>query len=232
MTRTVQQVLDAQAAQAAADREPDAVGTDVVPSNSGGGDGFGVREKPTGLIRGTSFRFVDGRFVYTSNRAELPPARLIATGMITAWQRWQLRELVEIRITPDGSFHPSREQLPDDDPTLWPVGQDGKAVDVWADARYLFLVDPATAAEFTFLTSTIGGRIGCTQLKNQIQSVRRMRERAVPLVTFASATMNTKHGPKPRPRFDVVEWRNVGEATVPTIEPAADWGRAPEEIPF
>ena len=235
MARTVKQVLDDQGAQAAADRESAAPGTDVVPSNAGGGDGFGVREKPTGLIRGTSFRFVDGKYFYTGNREELPKdARLVATGMLTVWQKWQGRELAEMQITPDGTYHPSREQLPDDDPTLWPAGKDGKPADPWADARYVYFVHPVSAAEFTFCTSTWGGRTAVLQLKTQVQLVRRVHPHAVPLVTFASATMNTKHGPEPRPLFLIPEWRNTGGDTVPALEaPASGWGRdLDDEIPF
>ena len=46
MVRTVQQVLADQAADA--DRERNGAGTDVAPYDPGGGDGFGVREKPAG----------------------------------------------------------------------------------------------------------------------------------------------------------------------------------------
>ena len=124
MARTAQQVLADQAAQAEADRERDAAGTDVVLYEPGGGDGFGVREKPARLIRGTAFRFVDGKYFYSGGREELPDnTRLVAVGMITAWQKWVDQELADIRVTPDGGYHPSREALPDDDPALWPIGK-------------------------------------------------------------------------------------------------------------
>lgn len=232
MARTVQQVLADQAADA--DRERDNVGTDVVPHDPGGGDGFGVREKPTGLIRGTSFRFVDGKYFYTGSREELSNgAQLVATGMITAWQKWVNQELTDIRITPDGGYHPSRETLPDDDPALWPI-RDGKPSDPWADARYVYFVNPLTAAEFTFCTSTWGGRTAVSQLRTQTQSVRRVHPQAVPLVGFASASMPTQHGPRPRPRFDVIEWRNLGDGAVPALATATpSWGRdMDDEIPF
>ena len=154
--------------------------------------------------------------------------------MITAWQRWVNQELTEIRITPDGEYHPSRQMLPDDDPTLWPI-KDGKPSDPWADARYTYFAHPVSAAEFTFLTSTWGGRIAVAALRTQVQTVRRMHPHAMPLVTFASAAMPTQHGPKPRPRFDVIEWRNTEGGTVPAIEPATpSWGHDldDEEIPF
>ena len=240
MARTVQQVLADQEAQADADRERDDAGTDVVPydpgGGGGGGDGFVVREKPSGLIRGTAFRFVDGNYIYTGNRGDEIPGntRLVAAGMVTAWQRWVARELAEIRVTPDVGYHPSRETLPDDDPTLWPIGRNGKPSDPWADARYVYFVHPVSAAEFTFCTSTWGGRTAVSQLKTQVQTVRRVHFHAVPLVTLASATMPTRHGPKPRPQFDVVEWRNAGDGALPAIEPSTpNWGRdLDDEIPF
>jgi hypothetical protein len=233
MARTVQQVLADQAAQA--DRERDDAGTDVVPYDPGGGDGFGVREKPTGLIRGTAFRFVDGKYFYTGSREELSGnAKLVAVGMVTAWQRWMGQELTDIRVTPDGDYHPSRDVLPDDDPTQWPIGKNGKPSDPWADARYVYFLHPTSAAEFTFVSATWGGRIAVSQLKAQILTVRRVHPQAVPLVTFASAMMPTQHGPKPRPQFLVTEWRNTGGGTVPAIAPATpSWGRdMDDEIPF
>ena len=234
MVRTAQQVIANQKAQADADREHDS-GTDVVPHEPGGGDGFGVREKPAGLLRGVAFRFVDGKYFYSGGREELPSdTKLVAIGMTTAWQKWIGQELAEVRITNDGAYHPSREVLPDDDPTQWPNGRDGKPTDPWCDSRYLFLLHPVSAAEFTFYTSTWGGRTATAQLKTQIQTVRRTYPQAVPLVTFASTSMPTKHGPKPRPQFNVVEWRNVEGGTVPAIAPAApSWGRdMDDEIPF
>jgi hypothetical protein len=235
MARTVQQVIADQKVQADADRERNEAGTDMAPYEPGGGDGFGLREKPTGVLRGAAFRFVDGKYFYAGGREALPAnTQLVAVGMLTAWQKWVDQELVEIRITRDGEHHVSREALPDDDPTLWPLDKDGKPSDPWADARYVYFVHPVSAAEFTFYTSTWGGRIAVSQLKAQIQTVRRMHPQAVPLVTFASATMPTKHGPRPRPRFDVIEWRNTGGDTVPAIEPPApSWGRdLDDEIPF
>ena len=234
MARTVQQVLADQAADAG--RERNEAGTDVAPYEPGGGDGFGVREKPAGVLRGTAFRFVDGSYFYAGGREALPAnTQLVAVGMVTAWQKWVDQELTDIRVTPDGEYHPSREQLPDDDPTLWPLDKDGKPSDPWADARYVYFVHPVSAAEFTFYTSTWGGRIAVAQLKTQAQTVRRMHPRAVPLVTFVSTIMPTKHGPKPRPRFDVIEWRNTGGGTVSAIEltPTPSWGRdLDDEIPF
>ena len=173
MARTTQQMLADQAAQA--DRERDDVGTDVVAYDpGGGGDGFGVREKPAGLVRGTAFRFVDGKYFYSGSREQLPGnTQLVAAGMLTAWQRWIGQELAEIRITADGEYHPTREALPDDDPTRWPAGRDDKPSDPWADARYIYFVHPLTAAEYTFCTSTWGGRTAVSQLKTQVQSVRR-----------------------------------------------------------
>ena len=122
MVRTVQQVLADQAADA--DRERNGAGTDVAPYDPGGGDGFGVREKPAGLIRGTGFHFVDGKYFRTGSREEIAgDMQLVAVGMITAWQKWVDQELADIRVTPDGGYHPSREALPDDDPALWPIGK-------------------------------------------------------------------------------------------------------------
>jgi hypothetical protein len=89
----------------------------------------------------------------------------------------------------------------------WPTGLSGEPEDPWKYAKFLYLLDPLSAEIFTFTSSTTGGRIGLSDLADQIQLMRRTRPGAVPIVELQSRAMKTKFGMKPRPFFQVVGWR-------------------------
>ena len=83
------------------------------------------------------------------------------------------------------------------------------------------MIDPRTGRSFTFVTDTYGGRAAVGELKDAIANVRRARAGVVPMVRLGFKMMTTRFGPRPRPVFEVVEWRGGGsndEAPRP-IEP-------------
>jgi hypothetical protein len=80
----------------------------------------------------------------------------------------------------------------------------------------MHMINTQTAAEFTFVTDTYGGRRAVSDLKQQVVNARRVRPGAVPIVKLAVATMPTKFGIKPRPALKVVDWRG---GVLPTDEP-------------
>jgi hypothetical protein len=84
------------------------------------------------------------------------------------------------------------------------------------------LLDPLSAEVFTFTSSTTGGRIGISDLTAQIQLMRRTRPGAVPIVELQSRQMKTKFGMKPRPFFQVVEWRVKSEEATKLIADSTD----------
>jgi hypothetical protein len=104
----------------------------------------------------------------------------------------------------------------------WPDGLDGKPNDPWRYAKFLYLLDPLSAEVFTFTSSTTGGRIGISDLTAQIQLMRRTRPGAVPIVELQSRQMKTKFGMKPRPFFQVVEWRVKSEEATKLIADSTD----------
>jgi len=64
--------------------------------------------------------------------------------------------------------YPERDELPDQNEEEWQLGRNGKVEDPWKDTRYVLMVDPVMAAEFTFITDTWGGRKAVSDLKSQI----------------------------------------------------------------
>ena len=184
------------------------MGQEIAP----GADGFAVGEKPGNtMIVGQMIKFDSG--VYKVNKTEtLPPdIALVAIDVTTAWVKWWEKRPVEHHITQLGQQHPDRDDLPDQNKAEWEIGLDGQPVDPWKNTRYLRLIDPLTGADYTFVTDSIGGRRGVSDLKSQIRNVRYARPNAVPLLKLCTTTMKTRFGPKPRPLFEVIGWRGKKE---------------------
>jgi hypothetical protein len=187
-----------------------------------GDDGFSVPENSKGqFIRGQMTKFNDS--VYIVDKTEpLPDEPLIAVGAITAWVHWGKdkngnSKPIEHRVTAAGQIHPDRDDLPDQDESLWPLGLDGKPADPWKDTRYLNLINPWTGADYTFVTDSYGGRKGVGILKSKITNVRMAHPRAVPVVKCTTAPFKTQYGMRKRPEFEVIGWRNTD--STPTIMP-------------
>jgi hypothetical protein len=204
------------------------------------GDGFDVPEPGGGgLIVGQLLKFNNG--AYFANKTEVVPlgTTLVVVAVTTLWIKWENGRPAEHRVTRPGQAHPVRDDLPDQDQAEWKPGFKDQLADPWKDSRYLHLVDPQTGADYTFVTDSYGGRKAIGELKSQITNVRFAHPGAVPTVRLASTMMPTDYGPKPRPSFKVIGWKNMsGSAT--SVEqkqitaPAAAKKRADydDEIPF
>jgi hypothetical protein len=177
-------------------------------------DGFGVPEQSGGLITGAMLKFND-RVYLVDKTEELPlGTRLVALNVTTTWIHWQDGK-PEHHITELGRAHPCREDWPDQDKSKWPLDQTGNPSDPWKDTRYVHLVDPRNGKDYTFITDTIGGRRAVGDLKNQTRNVRLAHPGAVPVVELRWTMMKTRHGLKPRPLFEVVDWRCGGRSGEP-----------------
>jgi hypothetical protein len=194
-------------------------------------DGFGAQENSgASMIRGKMIKFKDGKFTVDKTETLPASAKLIAISTIMAWVHWDDSKPVEHRVTQTGQSHPWRDELGDLDREEWPAGLDGQPADPWRDTRYLHLIDPKTAAAYTFVTDSIGGKKAVGELKEQIGVYRRVNPGAVPIVQLVSTTMKTKYGTKPRPEFKVVGWQHIEEAkpALPS-KPSRDMD---DDIPF
>jgi hypothetical protein len=172
-------------------------------------DGFDVAEPVTGgLIKGKLVRFKDDSFLINGTD-HMPEdiTELTCVGMTTLWTRWAGEGKPPTHlVTSSGMSHPRRDELPDQDEALWPKGKDGLKGDPWADSRHVTMIHGASAQVFTFTTSTHGGRIAVSELKDAIALRRRVRPGACPVVTLGTATMKTRFGDRLRPSFKVVAW--------------------------
>jgi hypothetical protein len=185
-----------------------------------GGDGFDVTEPRTGFIVGSMIKFVDRDFMADKTEKLPEGTELAALSTVTAWVKWEQGKPVQHLVTHAGKAYPRREDLPDLDQEAWEINKfTGDPADCWHDTRYLHLIDPRTGRDFTFVTDTYGGRAAVGDLKNAIANVRRARPGAVPVVKLGWKQMSTQYGPRPRPLFDIIEWRDGGSSEPAPQEP-------------
>jgi len=123
------------------------------------GDGWAsVPPEPERFTKGRVVKFRDGAYFINRNEPILADERqLIVTCVTVAWVRWEDGRPVEHRITGPHQRHPEREKLSHRDESEWPIGFGDKPADVWRDSRYIYLLDPKTAEEYSFVTETYGG---------------------------------------------------------------------------
>jgi hypothetical protein len=188
------------------------------------------REKPR-LIQGVIAKCVDGRWADSDG---LPlPAELLVVGTTRALQCWKDQYPVDTIIEQPDEPLPDVDELNAQIPEReWGLGLDNKPRPPWQLNYVVYLLNPDTADTYTFLNSTTGARIAVERLDDKFRWMRRMRgSGAVPIVRLDSRPMKTKTGPKMRPEFTIVEWRDIGTApgieqkTTPQIEqrkPAPD----------
>jgi len=125
--------------------------------------------------------------------------------------KWLEGRPVEYLMRQPGKKLPDRSELGDDDKRDWEAGPDGKPKDPWQNTRFMYFVDPTTGEEYTFSTSTWGGRGAVSDLADQIQRARNTSPGVVPLVELRAAPMLTRFGKKSRPFFKVIDWRRNDE---------------------
>jgi hypothetical protein len=202
-------------------------------------------ENAGNYIQGDVIRFRDGRY-YIGKEARAAPEgmRLAVVDLRSCWVRWEDGRPAEQVEQSPGSRVITREELGFLNESEWDAGLDGEPRDPWQDSRYLALIDPKTAASYTFITATWGGRSAIAALSDQIARAQRAHPGALPIVELGFTEMPTQYGRKTKPAFKVTGWnRGAGpEADSPPSAPGRARGsttiesgrKAPidDDIPF
>lgn len=193
------------------------------------------REKPR-LIQGVIAKCVDGRWADSDG---LPlPAELFVVGTTRALQCWKDQYPVNTIIEQPDQPLPDVEELNAKIPqNEWELGLDKKPRPPWQLNYVVYLLNPNTADTYTFLNSTTGARIAVERLDDKFRWMRRMRGLGVvPIVQLDSRPMKTQAGPKIRPEFTILEWREIGggedkppQLPPPTNKDPAGAAAKPEE---
>jgi hypothetical protein len=182
------------------------------------------------MLPGVLLRFIDG--VWVCGKEKEPVAlgtTFIATAIRAGWQFWEGGKPTNFVSVIDGHY-PRREELGYLDKDAWELGPGGPS-DPWQNSRHLSLVDPVSLEEFTFVTTTAGGRSEVDALWQQVLRARWTRPGALPVIRLESKKMKTRYGEKPKPGLKVVGWRFPGEAPpkTPELPKGSDMN---DEIPF
>jgi hypothetical protein len=173
-------------------------------------DGWNDVDTDDRVIRGALVKCVDGH--WSTKDGTAPPKQLLALATATVMQLWQDKMPVETIVKRPGQPWMDIDELNAKVPKEnWEIGLDGEPRPPWQKQFIVYLLDPNSAAKFTFANGTIGARIAVTNLKDQVKWMRAMRgDHVVPLVELTNKPMKTKHGQKLRPDFKVIEWRDLG----------------------
>jgi hypothetical protein len=190
-------------------------------------DGFDGDDSDEGrLIKGTlikcdatqqqnHYRYRDG--------SPVPDRQWLAVGIGKAAQNWRNKRPIETIVEQPGKPLPDIDDLnAATNPGDWETDLNGNPRPPWQVQRIAYLLDRVTCERATFITATVGGRIGIDELKDSVLWMRRLRgQRVAPLIELRIRTMKTKFGAKPSPWFKIVEWANLGgggDGSRPLIE--------------
>src|SRR6476646_3458747 len=126
---------------------------DLAKYNGSDDDGFEATANETvGAITGQMLKFVKGKYyVGKGHEEELRlGTELVALSTVVGWQKWLDGKRVDRRFRVGGERLPTREELDDQDL----IDTDD---DPWKLTRFLYLLDPKTASDYTFITSSWSG---------------------------------------------------------------------------
>src|SRR5262249_8327247 len=147
-----------------------------LPAVVGDGDGFDDVDQNDRLIQGPIVRCVDGVWGAKDEAELLPDKRYLALSTTMALQRWEDGLPAETIFKRAGELLPDVDELNKKIPQKkWEKGIDGKPRPPWQKQYVVYLLDPATAAVFTFINSTRGAEIAVERLKQRVQLMRALR---------------------------------------------------------
>jgi hypothetical protein len=170
-------------------------------------------ESASGNLIGARMRFEKGAYYVSKGYAEELPlgTRLLVIDIAAAWVKWVGDRIV---ATHTGLPLPHRDDLDD-------IELAGSEDDPWKCCRYMYLTHD-DGREYTFTTSSWGGRSAVDRLSGQIgQKQQQTRSLVMPMIELASGVMQSpRFGQVPAPRFPIVAWPGLDEA--PSSPPLAD----------
>jgi hypothetical protein len=198
-------------------------------------DGFDVPDDPgeNGTLIGAIEKYTKGDWTTAGAPAD-SKRRLLAVDTLHCLRRWQDKRVIqEIHDRPLPKVDDLNKAIPENE---WEIDPNsGEPRPPWEHTHVVYLWDLDTGKKSTFLSSTVGGAIAVSDLKEQVRSMRRLRgELIYPQVELGSLSMKTKHGMGKKPDFKIVGWLNLNEmAPIAQIATEAtpddsdddDWGK-------
>ncbi len=178
-------------------------------------------------------KYVKGSFIFGIDEDELARGTELVPNMEeigVGWLKWQGGEVVEENMALWATGHPYREDLGDLDRDLWETDDDGKPIDPWTETATVPFKDPGTGQEFTFSTSSAGGRRAVSKLVYAWRHGVTQGKSGLPVVAIDSDTYkHKKYGPVFFPTLTITRWEDEADL----IAGAAGADDLPDdEVPF
>jgi hypothetical protein len=190
----------------------------VVAADDRYDDGFSD-STPTGrTIQGSFLKFAEGK--WTESGVPVPVSlKLWTIETTTVIQRWKDQRVIEeISERPLSDVNELNAAVPQEE---WERDRNGKPKPPYQLTAILYLLNPETMEKYTFPTSTVGGSIAVSELKDSVAFMRRYRgESTLAVVELSSKLMRTQYGDRLRPFFKILEWRapSGGAASLPPAQ--------------
>jgi hypothetical protein len=164
------------------------------------------------IIQGSIIRCVDGEWTDGDGVPFPPETQLLVLATAMALQHWKDKKPVETILKTPGQPLPDLDALNKKIPKKeWEIGLDGTPRPPWGRQHIMYLLNPHDAALHTFINGTVGAAIAVDRLRDKVVWMRQLRGSNVhPLVKLDTKPMKTRFGPKQRPEFTILEWRQFG----------------------
>lgn len=186
------------------------------------------------MITGTLIKFAKGDWLMGQEEEEVKADRqfvCVMDDLQIGWTKWVDNKPAAQHMgkLAEGFAPPRRNELGDDDESMWDVDTSGNPRDPWQFTNSLIMKTPGKSGAdeadlFTFSTSSKGGINAIGDLCKAY--VRMLREKGPgnPIVTLSSSSYkhsNPEYGRIKKPMLNIVGWEPL-KAAAPAIE-------APEE---
>jgi hypothetical protein len=173
-------------------------------------------------IVGERLRFTKGRYLVGKGDLDVldPATTFHVLDVQAGWVKFVGGQPVDQKI---GLPMVERWELDDNDPNEWPLGFDSQPQDPWSNQRYIYLLDPKTATDYTFITSSWGGRKAWEQLCRQVANMRAGHPGAIAVIKpEIGYNQSQRYGQIPSPKFTIVGWAGTGGPSIATVTPAQE----------
>jgi hypothetical protein len=153
-----------------------------------------------------------------------------ATQLARGWVKFKNGELVDRRLGKviDGFVAPQREELDDNDQSVWEKNDRGERRDPWVSQSYLPLENPETGELIVFVTGSAGGRGAIGALVN---IASRNLHKGQPIIQLGVRSYKHKQfGRIENPDFPIVGWTGAAGGVSPA--PSSKHRACDETIPW
>jgi hypothetical protein len=153
-------------------------------------------------------RFKEGEYLVGEDKISLGREYLVhPLDWTRGWVKWEDGIIVDqrmVRVADDIKL-PTREELGDNDESLWKEEKDP-----WVFQNILPMDDLETREYMIFVTSSVGGKVAVETLCNSVvRAYKKGRQFGLPVIGLATKPFPTKFGTKPRPHFPIVRWHDL-----------------------